>query len=270
MEIFFELLFTVGLSVLVSFILAELLSMMSSSGVAADDVMLGSRMDVVEKRVFHPQKQDQNLVVCDFESEKNIGLFGGVGKFNDREDSEFQAICDNEEVSREVGVLGFEKKSTEVKDGEIDTREVKKDKVSVGGDDVEQKVVDGSSMTATFREIEVETGSLVEQSPERLDFREIEVGLIKGVRENENDGVKSSDVDGYDGSFDDWEGIERTELEKRFGAAVVFVGSKSSAALVSGLDSDVRLLLYGLQKVALDGPCLKPQPMALKVSARAK
>lgn len=67
--------------------------------------------------------------------------------------------------------------------------------------------------------------------------------------------------------LDDWEGVERTELEKRFGDAVVFVGSKNNAVRI---DHDLKLQLYGLHKIALEGPCRAPQPMSLKVSARAK
>lgn len=66
---------------------------------------------------------------------------------------------------------------------------------------------------------------------------------------------------------DDWEGIERTDLEKLFGKAVVFVNSENNAGR---FDGGILLRLYGLQKVALDGPCHDSQPMALKVSARSK
>ncbi|KAE9606807.1 putative FERM/acyl-CoA-binding protein, 3-helical bundle [Lupinus albus] len=69
---------------------------------------------------------------------------------------------------------------------------------------------------------------------------------------------------------DDWEGIERSELEKCFGAAVVFVGSKSYANRVADLSNDVKLKLYGYHRIATNGPCSEPQPMALKFSARAK
>ncbi|KAL0450201.1 UNVERIFIED_CONTAM: Acyl-CoA-binding domain-containing protein 3 [Sesamum latifolium] len=37
-----------------------------------------------------------------------------------------------------------------------------------------------------------------------------------------------------------------------------------------GIDEDVKLQLYGLQKIALEGTCHESQPMALKLSARAK
>lgn len=69
---------------------------------------------------------------------------------------------------------------------------------------------------------------------------------------------------------DDWEGIERTELETGFGAAVVFVGSKNNANIIANLSNDVKMRLHGYQKIATQGPCHEPQPMALKFSARAK
>lgn len=67
--------------------------------------------------------------------------------------------------------------------------------------------------------------------------------------------------------FDDWEGIERTDLEQRFGAAVAFVASKSNA---NWIRNEVRIKLQGLHKIATQGPCRGPQPMALKFSARSE
>ncbi|KAJ4714755.1 Acyl-CoA-binding domain-containing protein [Melia azedarach] len=82
---------------------------------------------------------------------------------------------------------------------------------------------------------------------------------------NEGDGVKELLFD----EDDDWEGIERTELDRLFGAAVAYVGDKGNADQISRIGSDVKMQLYGLHKIATEGPCHEPQPMALKVSARA-
>ncbi|XP_009803917.1 acyl-CoA-binding domain-containing protein 3 isoform X2 [Nicotiana tabacum] len=68
-------------------------------------------------------------------------------------------------------------------------------------------------------------------------------------------------------SDDDWEGIERSELEKEFVKAVNFVDSGKGK---ENLGSELMMQLYGLQKIAMEGPCYEPQPMALKVYARAK
>ncbi|KAE9586206.1 putative FERM/acyl-CoA-binding protein, 3-helical bundle [Lupinus albus] len=64
---------------------------------------------------------------------------------------------------------------------------------------------------------------------------------------------------------DDWEGIERSELEKVFMAATEFVGSESDR-----FGRDLEKELYGLHKVATEGPCRQSQPMPLVFSARAK
>ncbi|XP_031119895.1 acyl-CoA-binding domain-containing protein 3-like [Ipomoea triloba] len=68
---------------------------------------------------------------------------------------------------------------------------------------------------------------------------------------------------------DDWEGIERSDLEIRFAKAINFVECGNNDAL-SNLGSKLQMQLYALQKTAMEGPCYKPQPMAFKVSARAK
>ncbi|EYU44470.1 hypothetical protein MIMGU_mgv1a022414mg, partial [Erythranthe guttata] len=54
---------------------------------------------------------------------------------------------------------------------------------------------------------------------------------------------------------------------KIFGEAVVFVSCKRNS---NQINEDVKLQLYALQKIALQGPCHGSQPMAFKVSARAK
>uniref|UniRef100_A0A0A9E7Y4 ACB domain-containing protein n=1 Tax=Arundo donax TaxID=35708 RepID=A0A0A9E7Y4_ARUDO len=71
--------------------------------------------------------------------------------------------------------------------------------------------------------------------------------------------------------FEEWEGIERSEVEKRFGAAAAFAASEAGAAALSKLNSDVQLQLQGLLKVAIDGPCYDfTQPLTLRPSSRAK
>ncbi|CAN6295800.1 unnamed protein product [Urochloa humidicola] len=80
------------------------------------------------------------------------------------------------------------------------------------------------------------------------------------------EGGTESDMD-----FEEWEGIERSEVEKRFGAAAAFAASGAGAAALSKLDSDVQLQLQGLLKVAIDGPCYdSTQPLTLRPSSRAK
>lgn len=96
-----------------------------------------------------------------------------------------------------------------------------------------------------------------------------EVKLEK--RESEGKDEKNEVESHNFGEEDDWEGIERNELESDFAAAVKFA---ESGAVDGGgpavLGSDVQMELYGLRKVATVGTCHETQPPAPDPSARAK
>ncbi|KAI3665663.1 hypothetical protein L6452_44293 [Arctium lappa] len=134
---------------------------------------------------------------------------------------------------------------------------------------------------------EVGARYVFDESPERTDFKDDVVGLVESGEVNVTgstadelqpeaaavdggcDGGEVKIEEGDGGLYDDWQGIETTELEKSFGAAVAFMGSKIGADRVSLIDNEVKLELYGLHKVALEGACFESQPMALKIFARA-
>ncbi|KAA8531596.1 hypothetical protein F0562_006305 [Nyssa sinensis] len=342
MELFQALLFTVVLPLLVSFLLAKLFSLPSACAVPEDKSVSVSVTDVIEKAVMHQPKYDKESAVCDSESQRRVKLIEEAVECNEVVEEEFRVeaigsrvICDDNEmgdngqVSGEVGIEGKSAENSvgdEVKEGRFDSGELREEKVFVGRDDFEENLVGESSERG---EIEIESKNLVEETLDRVKFREIEIELVKdemsvatteevgilgsdGNKENECDvvseieielvkdeatvaktkdigdleseGSKDNDSDGLNNNadaaaaddddeevlYDDWEGIERTELEKRFGAAMVFVGSKSNADRISNLGNDTKMQLYGLHRVAVDGTCSEPQPMALKVSARAK
>ncbi|KAL7193349.1 hypothetical protein ACSBR2_025037 [Camellia fascicularis] len=266
MEIFQELLFTVALSLLFSFFFTKIFSMASSCD-DDDDTKDNSVSVSVEESAFCSEK----LVIWDSESERRVCFADKAVKFNKLEEEESRVetiddeIDDSEQVSQNKG-----------------------SKNSVFTEELEEKnSVDESYVRDEFREIGIESDDLAEKSPERANFREI--GIESAVEEEKNEearvlesednkgnesvGIESSEneeeEEEEEGLFDDWEGIERTELDKRFGAAVVFVGSKNNADRISSIDSDTKRQLIGLHKVAIEGPCCVPQPMALKVSARA-
>ncbi|CAI0464865.1 unnamed protein product [Linum tenue] len=69
---------------------------------------------------------------------------------------------------------------------------------------------------------------------------------------------------------DDWEGIERSDLEEVFAKASKFVESGYGEEKLASIGSDVQMELYGLHKLVTEGPCHEQPPMALKLSARAK
>ncbi|KAM7520957.1 hypothetical protein LguiB_019919 [Lonicera macranthoides] len=101
------------------------------------------------------------------------------------------------------------------------------------------------------------------QSGDVDDRRSGDKGELNGIDE-EKKGQVSDDEDA------DWEGIETSEMEKVFAMAANYVALGGKDDRLSNLESDVQMQFYGLHKVAMEGPCHEAQPMALKVSARAK
>lgn len=87
-----------------------------------------------------------------------------------------------------------------------------------------------------------------------------------GVFEQERIGKEAVSSD----SDDDWEGVESTELDEAFSAATAFVAAAAADRLSQKVSSDLQLQLYGLYKIATEGPCSVPQPSAFKMTARAK
>lgn len=86
----------------------------------------------------------------------------------------------------------------------------------------------------------------------------------------EHGSVRNESVPGSDVDDDDWEGVESTELDEMFSAATAFVAAAAADRLSQKVSTDVQLQLYGLYKIATEGPCSTPQPSALKMTARAK
>lgn len=194
----------------------------------------------------------------DLSRAQTIGSILNCGGGDDDDDNDNKVVL-SREVSDASSAVGLENRIKLEGSGSSILTEAAK----VGGVEYEDQVFDEIPETAGFREIEIESGR-----------DEVNVGESEGNKGHESDGVGSNENEGGgeegEGGFGDWEGVERTELEKRFGYAVVFVGSKSNADQISRLDSDAKMQLYGLHKVAIEGTCSVPSPMALKVSARAK
>lgn len=87
----------------------------------------------------------------------------------------------------------------------------------------------------------------------------------------EQGSVRNESLDGGDDDYeDDWEGVESTELDEAFSAATAFVAAAAADRLSQKVSNDVQLQLYGLYKIATEGPCSTPQPSPIKLTARAK
>ncbi|KAJ3692993.1 hypothetical protein LUZ60_012088 [Juncus effusus] len=89
---------------------------------------------------------------------------------------------------------------------------------------------------------------------------------------NKNKGVviDSDEEDLSDESDGSWEGIESTELDEEFSAASAFIATMAATSDSARVSNDVQLKLYGLYKIATEGPCTTNQPSALNFTARAK
>nr|XP_043618178.1 acyl-CoA-binding domain-containing protein 1-like [Erigeron canadensis] len=103
------------------------------------------------------------------------------------------------------------------------------------------------------------TSSLDDQEQQQ----EEEPLIPKDITENEP-------VSNNDSDDDDWEGVESTELDETFSAATAFVAATAADKSSQKVSSELQLQLYGLYKIATEGPCSAPQPSALKITARAK
>ncbi|KAK3032912.1 hypothetical protein RJ639_034960 [Escallonia herrerae] len=294
MELFLELLFTIAFSLVSSFVVATLLSKVSAYFGCAS----GAQDDAVSTPVtiVHEQSREQQSVRFDSSDSAAAGEvegplvidyadeFSGEGevcKVEEGEREEEERVCvggddlvgesyetatfyesEIHSVEESQQRLWFSEIVELVKDGasadHVEGGEFEKEDVSsVGGDEVVGKAVDRSSDTAALKGF---VAGLVEEKME--SFKDEKDCDLKA----EGDGLKGNEEE----LFDDWEGIERTDLEKCFGAAVVFMGSKSNADRVLSIGSDVKMQFYGLHKVATEGACREPLPMALKISARAK
>lgn len=98
--------------------------------------------------------------------------------------------------------------------------------------------------------------------------------LCGGVSEIGNRRGKEVSIEFRGGSLlhgeDEWERIDKSELEKLFSMAAEYAVSSSGAEALARLSRDVQMNLYGFYKVATEGPCHESQPLPLKVSGWAR
>ncbi|KAG6705454.1 hypothetical protein I3842_07G179700 [Carya illinoinensis] len=257
MELMQELFLTVSLAVILSLLVAKLVSMAMAAEAGLRDSQLKSSRDHGEEIVMEEIRFGEGLAVPVSESETKVHeLF-------------------EEEAPEKV--YEFEGESGEAEDS-VRTmyRGGLAEMLPEGGLHEETEV-------EKFPEELSEENMDDSETPEKnLENR---VGLASAA---ENEAVadseeirrvvlaQSEDKEvSFDSDEDDWEGIERSELEKAFAAAAKFVLESSSAGnedrlAMAGVGSDLQMELYGLHKIATEGPCRDSQPMALKLSARAK
>lgn len=261
MELFWELAFTITVSLLLPLVFIKLLGVTPNFE--------------TNEKIGQEQDHDRG-VKSDFqnwETEEVVRIVGKIDEFRDK--SILGNLLPPEIVDMNCGshkIHNSEKIDEDIVYNEIElVNLVEENRVEETSHDW-GCTVDESNQGVKINEVEVE---LMEGESIAHKVEEVEVEVSQCDRNcNEIDEYKrkGTEVSEYMGLLDedDWEGIEWTELERCFGAAVVFVGSKSNANRVAGLSNDVKMKLYGYHRIATQGPCREPQPMTLKFSARAK
>lgn len=141
----------------------------------------------------------------------------------------------------------------------------------VGGD-ASVVIQEGNPMAEKIIE-HVDAGCKVDIGSTIDDIVVVQDAKVSDMESGSEQGLNTGDVKEEEqvvDEEDDWEGIERSDLDEAFAAAAKYVASGGKDEWLSNMGSDVQMQLYGLHKVAMEGPCHAPQPMALKISSRAK
>ncbi|KAF5198863.1 Acyl-coa-binding domain-containing protein [Thalictrum thalictroides] len=204
--------------------------------------------------------KELELINKDLEVEKKFGFVEKVLKIDESVDIESSLV--KEEEVKIPKIVGFEE---EVVEKRFNVEEIYNDEVEVDKEDnlvdqiPERDEVSAIELNLEKQEFILERDESIEVAASCEGNQEFDVKLEK---DEEKEEVFSED--------EDWEGIEKSEVAKVFSFASKFVTCGENNELVSKLGNDVQMQLYGLHKVAMEGPCRQPPPLALKVSARAK
>ncbi|KAJ1414523.1 FERM/acyl-CoA-binding protein superfamily [Sesbania bispinosa] len=252
MELFWDFAFTVALSFLLPLIFIKLLSMTPNIEPNEKVAVIGSDHD-------HEVKNDSQ----NWETDGFVRIVGNFDEFRDTPTLGKPIVPEKVDVSNG---------SPKIRNsGKIETELVDLVKDHVEGD---CGLTCGCAVDESINQgVKINQEELIERESRAHKIEEVEISQCERDYNEIDEFRRNEEEVGENRGFldeDDWEGIERTELERRFGAAVVFVESKSNVDLIANLSNDVKTKLYGYHKIATQGPCQEPQPMALKFSARAK
>ncbi|XP_022772908.1 acyl-CoA-binding domain-containing protein 3-like [Durio zibethinus] len=291
MEIILELFLTALIALLFSFFIAKIVSL-AMGGDSVSGVEEKSLIDVDDEIIMEALEFTEKLKVQGLESEKKVEFVKesadkvdvfetGQAGVDHGFESEKKVECVEETADKvdeseagEGGVYeaverlkaqGFESEkeveffpetAKKVDDFEAEQAKVGEAEIEVKLDDiVVEKKMEKKEVGEIGEELEAENETKLQ--PEAIS---VEESRRKGLGEEEKEAKLESDDD-------DWEGIERSELEKVFADAAKFVEHKGD---LEGLGNDVQMELYGLHKIATEGPCREPQPRAFMVSSHSK
>ncbi|KAK3231255.1 hypothetical protein Dsin_003136 [Dipteronia sinensis] len=164
----------------------------------------------------------------------------------------------------DVGILESEKRVEFVEQSVEKVDELGEELLIQAADEIESR--NEEIETDDSCQLPEKAEEVVEQQKDSTEEKEANADVIEECEDRESkEGVGLAIDDDVDDD-EEWEGIERSEAQKIFEAAAKSVGSGDKDDLLS----DVQMELYGLHKVATEGPCRETQPMALMLSARAK
>ncbi|KAI9200104.1 hypothetical protein LWI28_002806 [Acer negundo] len=162
----------------------------------------------------------------------------------------------------DVGILESEKRVEFVEESVEKVDELREELLIQAADEIASR--NEEIETDDSCQLPEKSEEVVELQKDSSEKKEANADVIEECEDRESmEGVGLAIDDDDD---EEWEGIERSEAEKIFEAAAKSVGSGDKDDLLS----DVQMELYGLHKVATEGPCRETQPMALMLSARAK
>ncbi|CAG7884253.1 acyl-CoA-binding domain-containing protein 3 isoform X1 [Brassica rapa] len=295
MEFFLEMLLTAVVAVLFSFLVAKLVSvsMVGNSGGVVNDQAEETEIGVVavEEELCSGLKVDAPVVqserrlgaVVVDENVERVDRFGSeadrvVDEVKEGTKGEDWVVTSDESsaagspenvIAEEMMVCGEDKQRDAAEEFNVRTvgaestasvslENVRAEEIMIDGEEVrsEEDVISGELVVAESEDVRVEESNTVEESENKMEFN---------TKEGDKEEKKELSIE--EEEDDDWEGIERSELEKAFAAT-------SSLLEVSGkaeeVGDEVKMELYGLYMIATEGSCRETQPMAIMVSARAK
>ncbi|KAF7830562.1 subtilisin-like protease SBT1.7 [Senna tora] len=295
MELLNDLFVTASLALFLSFLVAKLLSMVTATApghsdfddpISVEDVRSGQSLTVQITRSQRKseflvreslEKVDEIQVDSNLEIESDRGeitVESDVGKVDEFQDDRHFNIEHKRGCSHMVDSDVVEKIEEFHGEGHLKVGH-SREEITVDSDVVKLPVISSEEKSGEFVCAANLDDSAEQSNKDRVEEISEESMVEKGIPAQSEviTAVKSDDQERDKerevtvGFEDDWEGIERSELEKVFMAATEFIVGNDT---VESIGSDVQMELYGLHKIATEGPCREPQPMPLKLSARAK
>lgn len=237
MGFFLEMLLTAVVSLFFSFLVSKLVSvaMAGNSGgrgsdPTSDEAEISAGDDFVTEELRFGLKMNAQVL----ESERNFRVVD--------ENVDADRVDELEEAATGSGEIRDKREDLVVATVEAESTAAERQELMVRGQEERSESTEASGEP---EEVRVE-----EESENKMEL-------------NTEEEKEELSIDGDD----DWEGIERSELEKAFAAAANFFEESGKAEEIG---AEAKMELYGLHKIATEGSCREAQPMAVMVSARAK